>query len=77
VVKDSRYRDQSSQAFQRAYEKMQRDASVWDIAGNYTAQHVIRPQDTRAYLIRMLEVHQLRLNNGVGQHLLRTWPTSY
>ena len=56
---------------------MQRDASVWDIAGNYTAQHVIRPQDTRAYLIRMLEVHQLRLNNGVGQHLLRTWPTSY
>lgn len=76
-VKDSRYRDRTSPEFQEAFEQMQRDASVWDIAGNYTAQHVIRPQDTRAYLARMLEVHQLRLNNGVGQHLLRTWPTSY
>ena len=38
---------------------------------------VIRPQETRDYLIRMLDVHRLRLTNGVGQHLMRAWPTSF
>jgi hypothetical protein len=38
---------------------------------------VIRPEETRDYLIRMLEVHRLRLTGGVGQHLMRAWPTSY
>ena len=32
---------------------------------------------SRERVIRALEVHRLRLNNGVGQHLLRNWPTSY
>ena len=35
------------------------------------------PRTTRDYLIRMLDVHRLRLTNGVGQHLMRAWPTSY
>ena len=26
---------------------------------------------------RMLEVHRRRRSGGVGQHLMRTWPTSY
>ena len=43
----------------------------------YAAQAVIRPEETRDYLIRMLEVYRLRMTNGVGQHLMRTWPTSY
>jgi len=38
---------------------------------------VIDPRDTRDFLIRTLEVHRLRLKNGVGEHLLRNWPTSY
>ena len=38
---------------------------------------VIRPQETRDYLIRMLEVHRQRLTSGVGQHLMRAWPTSF
>ena len=37
----------------------------------------IDPRDTRDYLIRTLEVHRMRMNNGVGEHLLRNWPTSY
>ncbi len=76
-TKDSRYRDQTTPEFRQALEQMQRDASGWEIAGNYTAQHVIRPESTRSYLIRMLEVHQLRLTNGIGQHLMRTRPTSH
>ena len=37
----------------------------------------IDPRDTRDYLIRTLEVHRMRLKNGVGEHHLRNWPTSY
>jgi hypothetical protein len=43
----------------------------------YAAQAVIRPEETRDYLIRMLEVYRLRLSKGVGQHLMRSWPTSF
>lgn len=58
-------------------EEMQRASSVWDIASIYAVQNVIRPVDTRDQLIRLLETHQLRPTNGVGQHLMRTWPVSY
>lgn len=60
-----------------AREAMNRDNAVWDIASIYAVQSVIRPEETRDYLIRMLEVHRLRLTNGVGRHLMRAWPTSF
>jgi acetyl-CoA carboxylase carboxyltransferase component len=63
--------------FKAAVEKMTKGTSAYDMAGIYTAQDVIDPRDTRDWLIRMLDVHRLRLSGGVGQHLLRTWPTSY
>ena len=41
-------------------------------------QHdVIKPQETRDYLIRMISVHQRRRTGGIGEHQMRTWPTSY
>lgn len=69
--------DPGSPGFDAALERMNRDNEVWDIASIYAVQSVIRPQETRDYLIRMLDVHRLRLTNGVGQHLMRAWPTSY
>lgn len=62
--------------FEEKLAEMEKESTVWDMASIYAVQHVIRPQETRDYLIRMLEVHQLRLTDGIGQHLLRTWPTS-
>lgn len=56
---------------------MERDNSVYDIASVYAVQDVIRPEQTRDYLIRMLEVHQLRRTRGIGRHLMATWPTSF
>jgi hypothetical protein len=50
---------------------------VWGLAEVYAAQAVIRPEETRDYLNRMLEVYRLRATKGVGQHLMRSWPTSY
>ena len=56
---------------------MEKDSSVYDIASIYAVQDVIAPDQTRDYLIRMLDVHQLRATGGVGRHLLSSWPTSY
>ncbi|MCC7082118.1 MAG: methylmalonyl-CoA carboxyltransferase [Burkholderiales bacterium] len=60
-----------------ALARMRRDSSVYDIAALYAVQDVILPHTTREYLIRMLDVHRLRPTRGIGQHLLRAWPTSY
>lgn len=63
--------------FEEALAKIRQDSDVWGLASVYAAQAVIRPDQTRDYLIRMLDVYQLRMTRGVGQHLMRSWPTSY
>ena len=63
--------------FDEKRELMEKDNSVYDIASIYAVQDVIRPEATRDYLIRMLEIHQLRHTRGVGKHLMATWPTSF
>jgi acetyl-CoA carboxylase carboxyltransferase component len=63
--------------FKQLIAEVERDTSAWALAGLYEAQNVIDPRDTRAYLIRTLEMHRLRLKHGVGEHRLANWPTSY
>lgn len=63
--------------FAQAVAKMSRGTTAYDMAGVYTAHAVIDPRETRDYLIRMLDVHELRLSGGVGEHLMRTWPTTH
>ena len=63
--------------FKAAYEKIQQENSVWDLAACYAVQQVIKPEETRDWLVRMLHVHERRLTGGVGRHLLSNWPTSY
>ena len=62
--------------FQQRVEELQRDSGPWEVAAMYEAQDVIKPQETRQHLINMLEIHRLRMSNGVGERLMRTWPTS-
>ena len=57
--------------------EIEQGSDVWGLASVFAAQAVIEPSATRDYLIRMLEVYKLRMSKGVGQHLMRTWPTSY
>lgn len=57
--------------------EMTKGTTAYDSAAVFGSHAVIHPAQTREHLIRSLEVHQLRLTNGVGQHLMRTWPTSY
>ena len=63
--------------FEEKFAQIQQGSDVWGLASVYAAQAVIRPEQTRDYLIRMLDVYKLRITKGVGQHLMRTWPTSY
>ena len=63
--------------FQEKLADIEQESDVWGLAAVFAAQAVIKPEETRDYLIRMLEVYKLRMTRGVGQHLMRTWPTSY
>lgn len=64
------------EGYAAALTEIQKDAGVWDMASMYSVQNVIKPQETRDYLIRMLDVYRLRKSRGIGEHLMRNWPTS-
>jgi acetyl-CoA carboxylase carboxyltransferase component len=63
--------------FEALKNELARDTSPWGLAGLYEAHAVIDPKDTREYLKSMLAVHDMRTSDGVGQHRLCNWPTSY
>lgn len=70
-------RSPGDEGFEDALAEIQKDLEIWDMARIFSAHDVIKPQETRAYLIRMFDVQRRRRTGGVGQHLMRTWPTSY
>ena len=63
--------------FPEALADIQKDLEIWDMARIFSAHEVIKPQETREFVIRMLDVHQRRRSGGIGQHLMQTWPTSF
>jgi acetyl-CoA carboxylase carboxyltransferase component len=70
-------REDDPERFKQLVAEVERDTAPWGLAELYEAQNVIDPRDTRQFLIRTLQVHRMRLKKGVGEHLLRNWPTSY
>jgi acetyl-CoA carboxylase carboxyltransferase component len=52
------------------------DNSPYSLAGIFAAHAVIRPRETRAWLIRMLSACARRRQGGRSRHRLATWPTS-
>ena len=67
----------ATEFFKQKFADFQLESSVYDIAASYGVLHVIKPDDTRDWLIRMLQVHRNRLSRGLGQHLLSNWPTTF
>jgi len=65
------------EGFEDALAHIQKDLEIWDMARIFSAQDVVKPQETRAWVIRMLDIQRRRRSGGLGQHLMRTWPTSY
>jgi acetyl-CoA carboxylase carboxyltransferase component len=63
--------------FEEALAHVAKDMEVWDMATIFSAHDVIKPQETRECVLRALGIHRRRRSGGLGQHLMRTWPTSY
>lgn len=63
--------------FEALLAEMTRGTSAYDAAAAYAAHSVIDPRDTRAAVSRLLDIHTRRLKHGIGEHLMRAWPTSY
>ncbi|MDP6566872.1 MAG: carboxyl transferase domain-containing protein [Alphaproteobacteria bacterium] len=57
--------------------RYQLGTSPYDLAEPFMVQDVIDPRETRQWLTRRLDLHDRRLNNGVGEHLMATWPTTF
>jgi len=70
-------REEEPERFDLLRAEIERDSSAYDLAGIYSAQAVIDPRQTRAYLARLLEVHRRRPTRGIGKHLLGGWPTTF
>jgi acetyl-CoA carboxylase carboxyltransferase component len=70
-------REDDPERFERLRAELERDTSAWDLAAVYEGHMVIDPRETRSVLIDLFETYRGRLTNGVGQHLLRAWPTSF
>lgn len=70
-------RDVAEEEQERLRQRMERDSDVWGLAEMFAVQAVIPPEETRRYLIRMLEVHMMRRSGGVGKHHLSAWPTTF
>lgn len=70
-------REVSEEEQARLRTQMEKDSDVWGLAEMYAVQSVIAPQATRDYLIRMLEVHEMRRSGGVGKHHMAAWPSTF
>lgn len=64
------------EGFEAALAQIRKNDEVWDMATIFSLQNIIKPQETRDYLIRMFDVYRSRRGGGVGKHLLQNWPTS-
>lgn len=63
--------------YEQRLNEMAKASTAYDVARVYGVQDVIDPIDTRTYLLNALAVNHLARTDGVGEHLLSTWPTSY
>jgi methylmalonyl-CoA decarboxylase subunit alpha len=69
-------RNDDPERFARLVEEVSRETGAYDLAARFLSQDVIDPRETRVWLKSMLAHHDRRRTGGVGEHLMRTWPTS-
>lgn len=70
-------RESEPERYGEMIDSMLQDTSAYESASVYGAKQVIDPRETRDYLKTMLDTHERRLTRGVGQHLMRAWPTTF
>jgi len=67
---------QKSEEYEAQLKGMMQDSTPYDLTAIFAAHAVIRPNETRAWLDRMLDVFARRRDKRVSAHKLATWPTS-
>jgi acetyl-CoA carboxylase carboxyltransferase component len=65
------------EGFEDALADIRKADAIWDMATIFSVQNIVKPQETRDYLIRMFDVYRQRSGGAVGKHHLQNWPTSY
>jgi acetyl-CoA carboxylase carboxyltransferase component len=70
-------REDEPERFEELLAEMAKDTSAYEMASPYNGHIVLMPEQTRGTLRELLESAGLGLSGGVGEHLMRTWPTSY
>ena len=57
--------------------EMAKGTTAYDVARVFGVEQVIDPAETRDFILGALKDHYRARTNGIGEHLLRAWPTSY
>jgi len=70
-------KEDDPEEFQRLLDQMAKNTEPWDAAGIFGVNEIINPENTRDFLIGMLELHRNKRSGGIGKHLMQSWPTSY
>jgi len=70
-------RDDDPDRYDALLDEMAKETSAYEMASPYNGHIVIMPERTRDTLAELLDSAGLRMTAGVGEHLMRTWPTSY
>src|SRR5258708_12225953 len=63
--------------FEDALAHIQKDLEIWDMARIFSAHDVIKPQETRDFLIRMLDLHRRPPTPPTGHPPTRTSPATH
>jgi acetyl-CoA carboxylase carboxyltransferase component len=69
--------DKESEEWQALKKQLVDDASPYGAAGKHFIHDVIDPKDSRAYIIRALEISFNARRKGIGEHRLANWPTKF
>jgi acetyl-CoA carboxylase carboxyltransferase component len=67
---------QQGEDYAAQIEQMKLDGTPYDLTAIFAAHAVIRPNDSREWLIRMLSALARRPDKGLSLHKLASWPTS-
>jgi acetyl-CoA carboxylase carboxyltransferase component len=69
--------DKKSDEWQNLVQQLVDDASPYGAAGKHFIHDVIDPKETRAYIIKALEISYNARRRGIGEHKLANWPTKF
>lgn len=70
-------RQSDPEKFAELREVIARETSAYDLAAIYSAQAVLDPRETRAWLLSMLAVHSRARDRGFSRRALASWPTTF